>query len=116
MSSISPPVVRFRKDHFLVELGPDYSHLQEALLKHLQVLPHLADSIEPGHLILDMKEVKFIGSTFIGLLVSVSKRLKSRGGHFALLNTNKFCETVIELAGLSEFLPQHEVSESLVGV
>lgn len=113
MTGVSAPTVSFNDDRYIVQLGPGYSHLQENILEHLAILPQLAESIEPRRLILDMREVKFMGSAFMGLLVHVSRKLTQRNGSLALKNTNKFCQTVIQLAGLASIIPV-ETAQSLV--
>ena len=108
MTKVSAPRVRFDSGVYVVELGEDYSHLQESVLKELNLLPQLAESIEPACLLIDMANVKFIGSAVIGMFVNVSKSLNERGGAFGLLHANQFCQTVIGMAQLSSFLPSYD--------
>lgn len=105
MTSALPVSIRFSDDCFVVDLSPEMSHLQEPLHESLTMLPQLADLVVPARLQLDMTHVKFIGSAFIGLLVTVRKRLAGRGGTFELRNANKYCQTTIRLVGLEKLLP-----------
>ncbi|MCA9062802.1 MAG: STAS domain-containing protein [Planctomycetaceae bacterium] len=105
MADISPPVVRFVEDNFVIEPGEDYSHLHASFQEHLQIITLLAESIDPPRMLFDMSHVKFIGSAALGQLVAVSRRLTLRHGRFGLLHVNAFCETAINTAKLSKILP-----------
>ena len=107
MTTTTPPVLRSVDGVLLVELGEEYSHLHEDMLQHLQVLPLLAESIEPARIVIDMRHVKFIGSALIGQMLAMSRKLTARGGSLGLVHANKFCETVINLARVSSMLPTY---------
>ena len=104
MSTPTPPAIHIESGQCVVELGPEYSHLHESMLSHLTILSDLAESTDPPKLVIDMKEVKFIGSAFIGLLAEISNRLKERGGSLSLASVNSYCQSAIDLVGLSEHL------------
>ena len=108
MTTATPPVLRCVDGVLLVELGEDYSHLHEDSLQHLQVLPLVAESIDPARIVVDMSHVKFIGSALIGQLLAISKRLSARGGSLGLIRANRYCQTVISLAQLSAMIPNYE--------
>ena len=110
MPKQSAPKVRFDSGVFVVELGEDFSHLQEHVIDELKIIPLLSKSIEPACLVIDMTNVKFIGSAAIGLLVDASKTLTDRGGSFGLLNANQYCQTVISMAKLDSILPNCDPS------
>ena len=105
MSEFKPPQVRYESDRFQIDLGPDFSHLHENVLEHLGIISVLAQSAEPPQVVVNMKDVQFIGSAVIGHLVAASKTLQARGGQLWLSNVNKFCQSVISVANLNALLP-----------
>ncbi len=114
MVNIVPPVVKIHDGAFVVELGKDYSHLHENLLEHLAILPLLANSVDPAQVVLDMRNVKTIGSALLGQLISVSKRLSTRNGSFAIVGASNFCKTAISVANLDSMLPTYESLQAAV--
>ena len=116
MTKLTAPQVRFDSGVFVIELGEDYSHLQENVLAELKIISLLGNSIDPARMVVDMKDVKFIGSAVLGLFVDVSKNLTERGGSFGLLHANKFCQTVISMAKLSSILPNYDCIDGTINV
>ena len=114
MLKIAPPVVKTSDSVFILELGKDYAHLHENLLEHFAILPLLADSVEPAQLVLDMHNVKTIGSALLGQLIAVSKRLSDRNGSFAISRASSFCKTAINAARLDSMLPTYESMQQAV--
>ena len=108
MSEIAPPVLKTIEGVFVVELGEDYSHLHEQMMENLGLLDQLGQSAVPPLVALNVSSVQFIGSAFIGRLVSLSRRLADRDGAFALIGANKFCQTAIGLSGLQAMLPSYD--------
>lgn len=108
MADTAPPILKSIDGVFVVELGEDYSHLQEQMLEELGLLTVLGDSAEPPCVALDVSTVQFIGSAFIGRLVTLSRKLTERGGGFALINASKFCLTAISMSGLNPLMPNYE--------
>ncbi|MEZ5944745.1 MAG: STAS domain-containing protein [Planctomycetaceae bacterium] len=106
------PLVKFVDGSFEIVLGPDFSHLYEHDLDDLRMILLLAESVEPPQLIVDMSQVKFIGSAVIGMFVTASKSLASRGGTISLLNPNQLCQTAISLARLNSILPMLKTNEA----
>ncbi len=104
MSDIAPPNLTFQSGQFVVEPGPDFSHLQQNLLRHIELLPRLAESCDPPYVNLNMNHVQFMGSAFIGQLVASSQTLQQRGGKLSLTNLNKFCLSVLKAANLDTIL------------
>ena len=85
----------------VIELGPSYESLDEPDLEDLgSLLLTKAATIEPPRLLLDLSQTRFIGSTFIELLVRAWKRLASRGGTMALCAVQPFCAEVIHVTRL----------------
>lgn len=105
MTTPTVPRIYTQRDVFIVELGTEYSHLYESLLDGLTILPLLAESVDQPRLVIDMKNVKFIGSAVIGHFVTVSKKLAERGGRLMLANTNQFCRAAVKLSNLDSMMP-----------
>jgi anti-anti-sigma factor len=82
----------------------------------LQLLPLLAQSVSPARLVVDMSNVKYIGSALIGKFLGVSRILAARNGSFGLVNMNGYCRTVISLTKLARFLPRHDSLEEVTAV
>ncbi len=73
----------------------------------------LTDAIEGGELrlVIDLSEVSFLDSTALGVLIGAVKRLRSRGGALALVNTDASIAKTFEITGLDQIftiLPTRE--------
>ena len=61
---------------------------------------------EPApHLVLDMTDVTFVDSAGVGALVSLFVSRKNHGRTFALACLNQQARAVIEVSGLTKYLP-----------
>jgi anti-sigma B factor antagonist len=90
----------------IVELGPSYAALDyEAIEQCGEILLSQADLASPPHLILDMSETQFIGSSFIELLVRAWKRIKRREGWMAFCSLQPFCREVMAVSRLDTIWP-----------
>lgn len=62
--------------------------------------------LEPApHLVLDMAGVTFVDSAGVGALVSLFVSRKNHGKTFALAGLNQQAKAVIEVSGLTKYLP-----------
>jgi len=73
----------------------------------------LTDAIEDGglRLVLDLSDVTFLDSTALGVLIGAVKRLRSRGGALALVNTDTSIAKTFQITGLDQIftiLPTRE--------
>jgi len=101
MQGISPPEVLNQDSVTVVRLGADYANFYENLLPHLSFMQPLAESINPPRLVVDMQHVKFVGSAFLGFMVTVHKTLAAReSGRFALCGLSPFCRSAISVSKL----------------
>lgn len=73
----------------------------------LQSLQELGEALlceaahaDPPRLVIDMSETKFIGSSFIELVVRAWKRIRSRDGAMALCAVQPFCREVLSVSRL----------------
>jgi anti-anti-sigma factor len=111
MKDIAPPEVLNQSTVTIIRLGADYESIYENMLGSLAFLDQLAESITPPRLVIDMKNVKFIGSAFLGKMVTLHKLMKAREfGRFALVDLSTFCRAAIAATKLDELF---EIFESV---
>ncbi|MDX6706576.1 MAG: anti-sigma factor antagonist [Solirubrobacteraceae bacterium] len=80
----------------------------------------LAESIEAGRIriIVDLTETTFLDSTALGVLIGAVKRLRSRSGALAIVNTDENIAKTFEITGLDQIftiLPTREEAVEAVG-
>ncbi len=115
MSAITPPEISNVQGVTIVKPGPDFSNLYESLLQHLSIVTALAESITPPRLLLDLEHVRFVGSAFLGQLVTNHKILSGRkDGQFALCNVNSFCRAALSTTKLESVLQIFESRDDAV--
>ena len=68
---------------------------------------------QPGitDIFLDFREVRFVDSSGIGILLKCEKDLRERGAKISIFGLCKSLLSVFKLAGLLPVLPHYEVSE-----
>ncbi len=64
----------------------------------------LAESIEGGHvrIVIDLTATTFVDSTALGVLIGAVKRLRSRQGALAIVNTDESIAKTFEITGLDQ--------------
>jgi anti-sigma B factor antagonist len=64
----------------------------------------LTDVIEGGEhrVVIDLTDVSFLDSTALGVLIGAVKRLRSRGGALAIVNTDTSIAKTFEITGLDQ--------------
>jgi anti-sigma B factor antagonist len=85
----------------LVELAGELDLATAPQLRECLAQPEILDS--PAVRV-DLTDVAFLGSTGIGLLVTVCKRVRSTGGAFSVRCGDGMALQVLEIAGLIDFL------------
>ena len=89
----------------VVRPGPDFSNLYENLLDSLGLMPQLVETLSSPLLVVDMQNVRFIGSAFLGRMVSLHKAIsKQESGRFALCGMNSFCNAAFSVSKLDSML------------
>jgi anti-sigma B factor antagonist len=73
----------------------------------------LTETIEGGEhrVVIDLTEVSFLDSTALGVLIGAVKRLRSRGGALAIVNTDASIAKTFAITGLDQIftiLPTRE--------
>ena len=66
------------------------------------------------HIIIDMKDVHYLSSAGIRVLLQVNKNLKKRGGDLHLCNVNQYPSEVLEMTGLDNVFLVHSGKEKAI--
>ena len=67
-------------------------------------------------LVLDMKDVPYLSSAGIRVMLALQKRLRERGGKVALAATGDFPKKVLEMAGFLSIFPDYPTAQEAVRV
>lgn len=87
----------------VVTPGKCLAHLYEHELGPLDIVGDLALAEESPRILIDLPHVKFLGSAFLGRMVTFHKAVCSRkGGRFGLCSVSSDCLTVIQVAKLDQ--------------
>ena len=92
----------------LVEFAGELDLATAAQLRECLTQPEVFDS-PAVHI--DLKEVTFLGSTGMGLLVAACKRTRAAGRSFSLSGGRGMAQRVIEVSGLVEFFAPSDINE-----
>jgi anti-sigma B factor antagonist len=103
----------------ITEQGPEAGHHVIAARGEIDLFTApelkqvLTDVIEGGQhrLVIDLTDVSFLDSTALGVLIGAVKRLRSRGGALAIVNTDPSIAKTFEITGLDQIftiLPSRE--------
>jgi anti-sigma B factor antagonist len=66
--------------------------------------------------LVDLSELKFIGSAGIRMLAANARSLSVHGGRIALLTPSEEVKNVLEIAGIPDLIPTYESCESAEAV
>lgn len=81
------------------------SNLYEAQLESVGLTTEFASLLSTPLLIVDLRNVKFIGSAFLGRMVAIQKELESRdNGRLALVEMSSFCRAALAVSKLDTVL------------
>jgi anti-anti-sigma factor len=79
----------------------EYDSLDERKVSEFSAqLTAAIDRANPPLLLLDLSDTTFIGSSFLGVLVRVWKRIRERQGRMALCHANELCSEVLHASKL----------------
>jgi len=106
--------IRFRDlgKHKIIEVVGDVDLYNVSELK--QAIFDLVENSNTESIIIDMKETNYLDSSGIGALVAGQKKIKLKGGSFALLSIKDEVLNVLKLATLDQFFKIYEGEESIV--
>jgi anti-sigma B factor antagonist len=94
----------------IIEQGSEAGHFVIAARGEIDLFtaPELkqviTDAIESGErrMAIDLTEVSFLDSTALGVLIGAVKRLRSRGGALAVVNTDSSIAKTFQITGLDQ--------------
>jgi len=94
----------------VIEQGPQSGHHVIATRGEIDLFTApelkrvLTEAIESGQhrLVIDLSEVTFLDSTALGVLIGAVKRLRSRGGALAIVNTDASIAKTFQITGLDQ--------------
>lgn len=98
------------------EVDREYDSLDERKVSEFSA--QLATAIEqtnPPVLLLDLSDTAFVGSSFLGVLVRIWKRIRERNGRMALCRVNELCGEVLRASKLDTIWDVHATRESAIG-
>lgn len=77
--------------------------LREAILHEV--------AMNRSHIIVDLREVTFIDSTGLGVLVGGLKKMREHQGKFSLVSTQPRITRILQISGLMKFFPIYSTPE-----
>ncbi len=93
------PVTTIFEDGIITALlSGDIDHHTASTMR--QAIDRAIESALPQKLILDFKEISFMDSSGIGLIMGRYKLMKSIGGETEIINTSPYIKKIMKLAGL----------------
>jgi len=92
--------------HKVIEVAGDVDLYNVSELK--QAIFDIVENSDTHSIIIDMKETSYLDSSGIGALVAGQKKIKLKGGKFALLNIKDEVLNVLKLATLDQFFTIYE--------
>ena len=102
-------IVRETPAQTVVELAGELDLATVETLREAALRLELDDGID---LAVDLRGLSFLGSTGIGMLVTLRKRVRASGGHFSVLCDQDMARRTLEIAGLVDYLEIHDGEES----
>ena len=97
--------------HKIMEVVGDVDLYNVGELK--QAIFRLLDGEDVKSMIIDMSSINYMDSSGIGALVAGQKKIKTRGGSFALLNMKEDVLNILKLATLDQFFKIYENEEQI---
>ncbi len=99
----------------VVETEGNYPSLEVAKLEEMgRVLLGEAVRADPPLLVLDLADTGFVGSSFIELMIRAMKRVRERGGAFALCQVQPFCLDILQTARLDQVFPRYSTRDEAI--
>jgi anti-sigma B factor antagonist len=105
--------IKFRDQgrHKVIEVAGDVDLYNVSELK--QAIFDMVENSATQSIVIDMKETSYLDSSGIGALVAGQKKIKLKGGKFALLNIKDEVLNVLKLATLDQFFTIYENDQNL---
>lgn len=80
-----------------------------------QRLDRLIEDRRIRHLVLDFRQLTFIDSSGLGVLLGRYRRLQQRGGRMALVRPAAHVRAVLELSGVPRLIPVYASARQALG-
>ncbi|EFM09840.1 MULTISPECIES: anti-sigma F factor antagonist [Paenibacillus] len=99
-----------RRNVLIVRLKGELDHHSADVVRY-----KMEDSIMNGnvdHVVLSLKELLFMDSSGLGVILGRYKQLKAKGGKMAVCDVNKSVYRLLELSGLFKILAIHDNERS----
>ena len=107
--------VSIQDDVTILELGSAYESLDDDALEEVGgMMLTKATTVDPPWIVLDLSGTRYIGSTFIELMVRAWKRLRERGGCLTLCSVQPFCGEVLKTTKLDTLIGVFATREEAV--
>ena len=84
------------------------NQLKEEAKKQLSAKEKIED------LLVDLSQVPYLDSSGVGVLLSLFKFMKTRGGSLAIANPNEKIRRVFDVTKMTEIIPAYETTEQAV--
>jgi anti-anti-sigma regulatory factor len=99
----------------VVQLDKFYSHEDRAGTNRAEsLLGTLAETVQPPLLVVDLSNTVEVPSSLVGKLTAAYKRLKARGGQFAVCAADAFCTDTLRIMRLDEVLGNYRTRDEAV--
>jgi len=102
---------REHRNHQIIEIVGDVDLYNVSELK--QAIFDVVEKDGVESLIIDMHETNYLDSSGIGALVAGQKKIKARGGKFALMSIKEDVLNVLKLATLDQFFTIYDSETDL---
>lgn len=93
-----PVTTSFEDGVLIAYLSGDIDHHSAAQMR--EIIDRQAEGCLPSRLVLDFRDVSFMDSSGIGLVMGRYKLMKSMNGELAAVNLSSHLKKVMKLAGL----------------
>ena len=93
---------------------PQQDRIRESSREQLDEVLGLAESVDPPLLVIDLKDVHYVNSSFVAFLLELSHKISQRKGRFAVCRSMAFCEKVIHSLKLNEVFDLFETPDEAV--
>src|SRR2546425_11308016 len=95
-----------------VELHNDYGSLADMSLTELRAtLLEEAANCRDGPLVLELSKVRYVGAAFLGVLIEVDRRIRSRGWQMALVNVGPGMSTLFQVTKTENWFAEDRMNE-----
>jgi anti-sigma B factor antagonist len=113
MAKVKPRISVEYKDNTTIIGFTDEKILEETDIRALQdSIVSVIEQADGITLVLDFRNVKYLSSAVLGLLIRISKRVYERGGHLRLCNIHPKIYEVFRITRLTKVFDIYENLES----